>query len=251
MQRYFVARNQLRGRSVVITGEDARHIERVVRLKEGDRVTVSDGAGRDVLAQITSFGNNSVLLETIEELKENNEPRVQVWIAQSLPKGDKMETVIQKCTEIGAVRFIPFLSARTIVQYDARKEQKRLERWNKIAKEAAEQAQRSIIPQIDLPRTWEQLLTVAREAGAAFLCYEKETSLNLKKALQSLDKSHFAGGDRPILLAVGPEGGLELAEVEQFRESGGREISLGKRILRTETAAASALSCILYEFDEI
>ena len=146
MQRYFVSAEQLTEHSVVILGDDARHIGKVMRGKPGDKLIVSDGQSREALVEIESIEAGQVTANIVESLKMNHEARIRVTVAQSLPKGDKMETVIQRCTEIGAVAFVPFLSERTIVQYDAKKEGKRLERWRKIAKEAAEQSHRNRIP---------------------------------------------------------------------------------------------------------
>jgi 16S rRNA (uracil1498-N3)-methyltransferase len=250
MQRYFVAKEQLQDRKAVIVGDDAHHIRRVMRLKPGDRVIVSDGAGRDCLAEIVATAGDEVTLSIIREQEADGEPAVEVWIAQSLPKGDKMDTVIQKCTELGASRFLPFTSARTVVQYDAKKEAKRLERWMKIAKEAAEQAHRSKIPTVDAPRTWEELLAMLPRAGAAFLCYEQEQGHGLGQALRRYRETG-AEQAAPIMLIVGPEGGFDPAEVASCLQAGARAISLGRRILRTETAAVVGLACILYEYGEI
>src|SRR5690606_31084672 len=130
----------------------------------GDRIICSNGDDREVLAEVTEIGKQEILAEIVDDLEMTAEPAAQVWIAQSLPKGDKMETVIQKCTELGAVRFIPYVSERTVVQYDQRKEAKRLERWRKIAKEAAEQAHRNRVPKLEEPFSWKQLLSMAAEA---------------------------------------------------------------------------------------
>jgi 16S rRNA (uracil1498-N3)-methyltransferase len=250
MQRYFVSKEQFQGRKAIILGDDAHHIQRVMRLRPGDRVMVSDGAGRDCLAEIVAADSGAVTVQIVREQEANGEPAVEVWIAQSLPKGDKMETVIQKCTEVGASRFLPFASARTVVQYDGKKEAKRLERWAKIAKEAAEQAHRSRIPDIDAPRSWDQLLALVPQAGAAFICYEQEQRLGLRQALRQYREA-AAEPAGPILLIIGPEGGFDPAEVEACTAAGAKGISLGRRILRTETAAVAGLSCILYEYGEI
>jgi 16S rRNA (uracil1498-N3)-methyltransferase len=248
MQRYFVEKDQIRDHIVTITGDDAHHIQRVMRSRVGESLMVSDGTGREAIAEITELDKEAVILRITEERDAASEPVVKVWIAQSLPKGDKMETVIQKCTETGAVRFIPFLSARTIVQYDGKKEAKRLERWQKIAKEAAEQAHRGIIPAIDGPRTWKQLLALLPETAVALICYEQEKGYGLKEALTQIGE---AGQSGPVMLIIGPEGGFEPAEVEEILAAGGQCVSLGRRILRTETAALVGLSCILYEYNEI
>jgi 16S rRNA (uracil1498-N3)-methyltransferase len=153
---------------------------------------------------------------------------------------------------MGAARFIPFVSERTVVQYDAKKEAKRAERWGKIVKEAAEQAHRSRIPVVEVPLTWKQVLALAGEVDVALFCYEKAETVSLKRALREAVAGAVAGaGLRRVLVVVGPEGGFAEREAAAAEESGMRAITLGRRILRTETAALVALSCILYECDEL
>ncbi len=254
MQRYFIPAERFGADTVTIEGDDARHLQRVMRAAIGDEVICSDGVSREALVRICAMDKSGVTAEIVRELPMMAEPAVQVWIAQSLPKGDKMETVIQKGAEIGAARFLPFLSERTVVQYDARKEIKRGERWQKIAKEAAEQAHRNRIPEVASVLSWKQLLKLAPETDAAWICYEKENGLQIKQALEeALSKASPSGGGtlNKVLLAVGPEGGFTEQEVQQAEAAGFRSISLGKRILRTETAAMVGLTCILYETGEL
>jgi 16S rRNA (uracil1498-N3)-methyltransferase len=250
MQRYFVAPENFQEGQVIIVGDDAHHIVKVMRSKAGDRFIASDGERREALVEITEIAGQQVSASIVEMLPMDNEPQVEVWIAQSMPKSDKMETVIQKCTEIGAAGFIPFLSERTVVQYDSRKEAKRLERWQKIAKEAAEQAHRHRIPAVNSPVSWKQLLQSAGEVDLALICYEKEDGLFIHQALRSAGFSFAVQGGK-VLLIVGPEGGFTEQEVEQAAAAGCKCISLGKRILRTETAAMVGLTCILYESGEM
>lgn len=250
MQRYFIAKEQFGENSVHIGGDDARHIQQVMRFKIGDRFICSDGVSEEALVEITRLQPGQVTAAIIERLAMNNEPAVSVWIGQSLPKGDKMETVIQRCTEIGATRFYPFTSARTIVKYDGKKEGRRLLRWGKIAKEAAEQAQRNRIPHISEPLTWSQMLQWVGKADLAFICYEQakadDGAHSLKHWLQQQ-----AEPAQSVLLLIGPEGGFSEEEVAEAVAAGCHIISLGRRILRTETAAIAALSCILYEYGEM
>jgi 16S rRNA (uracil1498-N3)-methyltransferase len=227
---------------------------------------------REALVRIEELGKDLVQADIVEPLEMNHEPAVEVWIAQSLPKGDKMELVIQKGTEIGATRFIPFISERTVVQLDAKKEGKRIERWQKIAKEAAEQAHRNKIPSVDTPLTWKQLLQCAGTADAAWICYEKHNGLQLRQEIQAAlaaykaetalidsDSDGKVEGQAPmqmqrklkLMLIVGPEGGFSEQEVEAAETAGCKSVSLGRRILRTETAAMVGLTCILYESGEM
>ncbi|MBD0379085.1 16S rRNA (uracil(1498)-N(3))-methyltransferase [Paenibacillus sedimenti] len=253
MQRYFLPPEQFQSTSaqVAIEGDDAHHLQRVMRAEIGDQVICSNGVDREALVRITGLDKGRVIAEVIEELPMNAETAVEVWVAQSLPKGDKMETVIQKGTEIGAARFLPFLSERTVVQYDAKKEAKRTERWQKIAKEAAEQAHRNRVPQVEAVLSWKQLLVQAKEVDAAWICYEKEDGQQLKPAIQEAVSSGKVDRGKRVLIAVGPEGGFTEQEIEQAEAAGFRSVSLGARILRTETAALVGLTCLFYETGEM
>ncbi|GAB6990679.1 16S rRNA (uracil(1498)-N(3))-methyltransferase [Paenibacillus pini] len=250
MQRYFVLPEQFKEDRVEITGEDARHIAKVMRSKPGDSFIVSDGIAREAIVEIESIEIGSVTAVVVEPLEMLQEALVKVTVAQSLPKGDKMETVLQKCTEIGAVSFVPFLSERTIVQYDAKKEEKRLDRWRKIVKEAAEQSHRNIIPEVHQPLSWKKLLQSFTDYDAVYFCYEKEQGLQLRDALRSITLDANEQQLR-ILLIVGPEGGFSEQECHQAEEAGASSTGLGRRILRCETAGMVALACILYEFGEM
>jgi 16S rRNA (uracil1498-N3)-methyltransferase len=251
MQRYFVEPMQFGDREVTIVGEDARHIGRVMRSKPGDKLIVSDGGSREVLAEITFIEPQQVTATIIEELAGSGEPWLQVTVAQSLPKGDKMETVIQKCTEIGAASFLPFLSERTVVQYDSKKEEKRLARWQKIAKEAAEQAHRSKIPVVELSVKWEELLAALPGYDLVCLCYEKEDGRQLRDVLKPFVTELTPDMKVNVAVVVGPEGGFTEAEVREAEAAGAVSVGLGRRILRTETAAMAALTCIMYESGEM
>lgn len=246
MQRYFVNRDQFEQDAVTITGDDAHHLIRVMRARAGDRLICGNGQDREVEAEISEIGKNEVRAMIVRELPMNAEPQVAVWIAQSLPKGDKMDAVIQKCTEIGATRFVPFFSQRTVVQYDRKQEAKRLERWQKIAKEAAEQAHRNRIPGVETPLSWKRMLETAGKADAALLCYEKESTRLIGERLRELPE--LSG---TIMLIVGPEGGFSEKESSEAEAAGCVPVGLGKRILRTETAAMVGLTCILYESGEM
>ncbi|MFD0870556.1 16S rRNA (uracil(1498)-N(3))-methyltransferase [Paenibacillus residui] len=252
MQRYFIPPERFTADSVEITGDDARHLIRVMRAGIGDQIICCDGISREWIAEISALEEQRVQAVLVRELGSDSEPSVRVTIAQSLPKGDKMEIVIQKGTEIGAAGFLPFVSERTIVQYDGKKEAKRLERWAKIAKEAAEQAHRTRIPELSLPVTWKQVLKRAREADLALFCYEKEETRQLRPLLRDrLAQARDHGQELHVVILIGPEGGFTEREASEAEAAGCIPVSLGKRILRTETAAMVALACILYESGEM
>ena len=224
MQRYFVPEAQMDDRSVTLEGDDARHAAAVMRVKPGDRFIACNGSGRDVVARIVSVDKHKVEAEIVEELAGSAEMRWRIDVAQSLPKGDKLETVIQKGTEAGAAVFLPFLSRRTVVQYDERKEAKRIDRWRKIAKEAAEQSHRSVVPRIEPVSSWKVLLQRFAEYDLVLLCYEEEgrSGVGLREALAAFGSGRELEERAPsVLVVVGPEGGFAPEEAEAGGGGGG------------------------------
>jgi len=264
MQRYFVPAEQMGERTVELRGDDARHASTVMRAKPGDRFVACDGSGRDVIARIASIDKDKVSADIEEELPASASAEMpwKVAVAQSLPKGDKLETVIQKGTEAGAAAFLPFLSRRTVVQYDERKEAKKIDRWRKIAKEAAEQSHRSVVPRIDPVGSWKSLLGRFADYDLVLLCYEEEgrAGKGLRETLGQFGREAAGAAEAPdakpsaapsVLLVVGPEGGFAQEEAEAAIAGGAVAVGLGKRILRTETAALYALACLAYESGEL
>lgn len=251
MQKYFVSPEAFGDQHIRITGTDAHHIVNVMRAKPGFTFLVSDGAGREAVAVFES-GDGETAIARLEELvAADREAAVEVTIAQSLPKGDKMELIIQKCTELGAAGFLPFLSERTVVQYDAKKEAKRLERWAKIAKEAAEQSHRNRVPAIAAPVAWAKLTGQFAAYDLVLICYEDEQGTRLRDVLEPFCEAQRSREAARILVVIGPEGGFSLREVEAATAAGAACVSLGRRILRTETAGMAACACIMYQFGEM
>lgn len=251
MQKYFVTPEQFTAEQVFITGTDVYHIITVMRLQQGAKIIVSDNNDREAIVELQDVDRTHVVGRIIEMRAFHGESAVQVTIAQSLPKGDKMEQIIQKCTELGAVQFIPFRSERTIVQYDAVKTVNRIKRWCKIAKEAAEQAQRSIIPTIDSVLMWQELLLQIPAYHRVLIAYEGEQEQMLRPLLQKIAAEQHEGSQLRIMVMIGPEGGFTAQEVQMAVQVGVRCVCLGKRILRTETAGMMACACIMYQFGEM
>lgn len=255
MQRYFIPPGQIAEGAATLLGEDARHLATVMRGKPGDEFIVCDGSGDELLVRAETVEAGRVAASIVERRASRAEMAWRVDVAQSLPKGDKLETVIQKGTEAGAHAFRPFLSQRTIVQYDERKEAKRLDRWRKIAKEAAEQAHRGIVPEVASVCSWKALLGSFGDYDLALLCYEEEgrRGSGLKPALAAFKSGFAAPPVRAprVLLIVGPEGGFAPQEAEEAIGAGAVAVGLGRRILRTETAALVALACVAYESGEL
>lgn len=243
MQRYFIDPKQIHTNTIdIIDRENIHHIRRVMRFNEGDRIVCADGSGRDFLVEIAAVSADAVRTKILERLQESAEPPMEITIAQALPKADKMEWVIQKGTELGASRFVPFVSERTIVKLDEKKESRRLERWRRIAKEAAEQSHRSILPQVEGVATFKELMQNASAYDLALFAYENEAERSLSDVL----RKH----ERParILLVIGPEGGFSSQEVREAAQHL-ISVSLGRRILRTETAGLYMLSCLSFYYE--
>ncbi len=247
MQRYFVSSAEMNDSSVTIIGDDANHIVKVMRMEIGDRVICSDNQGRVALCEITEIDRDTVQTSIIEFIQESKESPIRVTIAQGIPKGDKLETIVQKGTELGAKAFLPFSSSRCIVKWDEKKGQKKTQRLEKIAKEAAEQSHRSRIPDILSPVSFKSLLKQAAEFDYKIVAYEEEAKIGETKRLSELFNQMAPGTS--ILCAIGPEGGLSEQEVDELKEAGFIPCGLGPRILRTETASSYILSAISYHFE--
>lgn len=242
MVRFFVSPEEMTGQEIVLTGENAQHAK-VLRLKVNEQVLVCDGAGKEALCRITEASGGQWIL-CVDSIQESaTEAAVDVSVYLAFPKADKLEHVIQKATELGASEIVAFPSSRCVSKPDEKSLKKKLERWQKIAASAAEQSGRGRIPQVRLLPSFKEALTEAARADKALLFYENEHAVTLKMALTS---SPY----RTVSLMTGPEGGLEEKEVQQAREAGLQVCTLGKRILRCETAPLCALSAVMYDAGE-
>lgn len=252
MQRYFVPAQQIDTQTCRILGQDAHHILHVLRMKPGDQLICSDGLGKSMLARIAHVTKHEVICDIVESLAQDRELPIRVSIAQGLPKGDKLEWIIQKGTELGAHHFFPFISTRTVVKYDGKKEAKKLERWKKIIKEAAEQSHRDVIPDIHDIQSFKELLQL--EADVKLVAYEDAA---LQEAQAGIQGSIFYQAlqemkqGQSVVIAIGPEGGFEEQEIKQLVDHGYQTVGLGKRILRTETASQYVLAAISFYFEQI
>ena len=242
MTRFFVEPDQMQGQQILLVGENAQHAK-VLRLKAGEEVLVCDGAGQECLCRVAAFDGSEVELEVLERREASAEAAVDVSVYMAFPKADKLEHVIQKATELGACEIVAFPSARCISRPDEKSLKKKLERWQKIAASAAEQSGRGRIPEVRVVASFAAALEQAAKADKALMFYENEQATTLRMALES---SPF----RTVSLLTGPEGGLEEKEVEQARAAGLQVCTLGKRILRCETAPLCALSAVMYAAGE-
>ncbi|MCK8825151.1 16S rRNA (uracil(1498)-N(3))-methyltransferase [Fuchsiella alkaliacetigena] len=237
---FFVEADNIDQEQVVITGDDVAHITKSLRLESGDQLSVADGEGNKYLVEIVETKPELVITEIKEELEIKVEPELEVTILQGLPKSKKMDLIVQKCTELGVAKIIPLETARSVVKLKPKKAQRRCQRWQKIAEEAAKQSGRAKIPQIGELRDFSQAQTLIEEYELVFLAWEEEEAVTLQNALKGLSFP------QKILIIIGPEGGFSAQEVAQAKRWGAKVVSLGPRILRTETAAIATLSMLLY-----
>ncbi|MBM7581816.1 16S rRNA (uracil1498-N3)-methyltransferase [Caldicoprobacter guelmensis] len=241
MHRFFIERGQIKRNAVTIEGEDAEHIYRVLRLRPGDAIELCDGQGNDYEAVIKAVSKNGVEVYIERSYPSQGEPQVTVVLYQAIPKSTKMDLIIQKCVELGVRRIVPVVTARTIVKLNSvDSEVKKVSRWQKIAREAAKQSRRGIIPEVSLPVPFSQAIRESSETLRIFP-WENERKAGLKGLFEA--SNIWEDG---IAIMVGPEGGWEEQEVEEAREMGWNTVSLGPRILRTETVGVAILSAIMF-----
>lgn len=241
MPKFFVPKESIENNIAKIEGKDAFHIARSLRMAVGDNIYVSDGEGHDYLAALTDIKDDLCTAEILSE-GDSAEPKMSITLYMAYPKGDKLETVIQKAVELGVTRIVPFESSRCIKRPKADKVIKQGERLSKIAEEAAKQSGRGIIPEVALPLSYSEMLEDAKSSALRLICYEKESDLSVKALLSE-------GMPESIAIIVGCEGGFSPEEVEEAVNLGCHSVTLGKRILRCETAPLAVLSMILYQYE--
>lgn len=245
MHRFFIKKQSILEDTICLLGEDVQHISKVLRLKCGDRIALCDGEGTDYIAAIENMTKDSIGTIILEKEASKSEPDINAVLYQGIPKSAKMDTIIQKCTEMGIKRIVPVSTVRTVVRLESEKdEMKKAERWTKIAEEAAKQSGRGMIPTVDRPVNLQQAIESAAGLDLVIIPYELEAGIPIKEVL-SKNKV------RSIGFFIGPEGGFEPAEVEKAREMGAVPVTLGRRILRTETAGIAVLTCIMYEYNQM
>ncbi len=246
MQRYFIPEKYKGEEIIALTGEDFHHISRVMRMKKGDRFYLVFSNGETAIVRILDFTDEEVIVSVAEWEEATNELPIKVTIASGLPKADKLEYIVQKGTELGAYHFIPFNAERSIVKWNEKKE-KKIQRLEKIAKEAAEQSHRNMVPSISRPVSWKELLDIGKGYQYKLVAYEEIAKQGEEKSLATF-LTKLAPGDK-ILIVFGPEGGLSAREISDLVVHGFELCGLGPRILRTETAPLYALSAVSYHFE--
>ncbi|RHW38583.1 16S rRNA (uracil(1498)-N(3))-methyltransferase [Lysinibacillus yapensis] len=247
MQRYFVEESFNELSEITIMGENARHISKVMRMDIGEEVVVVHDHTA-YICEIISIGQEVVVKQTGKTIPSPEMP-IKVDIACGLPKGDKFELIAQKGTELGMHALIPFSAERSIVKWDEKKSEKKIERLQKIAQEAAEQSHRTHIPKIGLPLSFNKLLALLPSYDAVFVADEEDAKKENRTRFADKLKKVYDNESKSILLIFGPEGGISRNEAKSLIEAGAQIMSLGPRILRAETAPLYALAAISYEFE--
>ncbi len=245
MPRFFLTDEYESGDRIAVTGTDAHHIGRVLRMETGDRITLCDGKGHDYLGVIEQRRPETVEIRCIEKTFSPNEPAIETTLYMALPKREKLEWIVQKTVELGITKIVPFVSERCVAKWSEKDAEKKTERLNKMSEAAAKQSGRGRIPLISRPVSFPEMLETAKRHEKAFLAYESEEDMSLRRFLETGTKARDYG------FIIGAEGGFSLAEADACKKAGIPSVSLGKRILRCETAPITVLSILLYTADEI
>lgn len=247
MPRFFVKSEQIKDKEITIIGEDVKHIKNVLRKQIGDNLEIcNQETGKTYKCEILELKEQEIINIIIEEIS-GQEDKIKVDIYQGLPKADKMELIIQKSVELGVNAIIPVEMKRCVVKIEAKSENKKIERWQKIAESAAKQSGRNTIPEIRKIIKVEEIAYLKDEYDSIIVCYENEKQNYIKNELIKL-KSQSKQEIR-IAVVIGPEGGFEEKDVEYLKQNGANVVTLGERILRTETVALNILSIIMYELE--
>lgn len=248
MRKFFVKSEAIKEDKIEILGSDVNHIKNVLRLKIDDEIQIcNQETSQNYICRISKIEQNCIETKIFQKIEATNEGNIELHIFQGLPKADKMELILQKGTELGVSRFIPVAFQRSIVKLSGKDEIKKIQRWQKITEVAAKQAKRDLVPEVKNVISVKNIRDLVNEYDVMLLAYEEETQNYIKSELLKIKdtKEHLKIG-----AIIGPEGGIEKEEVEILKKAGARSISLGKRILRTETVALQMASIIMYELEK-
>ncbi len=247
MSRFFIDSSAVdrNTNKITITGEDVNHIKNVLRAAQGDKLILSDGSGSEYSASIETFEKDRITASIVEVMDNLTEPPIDVVLFQGIPKSDKMDSIIQKSVELGVRRIFPVITERTVVRFDNAKDmENKTARWRRISLEAAKQCNRGMVPIVERPLKLEKAFEASAEFALRLIPYENEKETSLKQYL----RQPVNGG---ICFFIGPEGGFSENEIQSARSKGIVPVTLGPRILRTETAGPAVLSILLYELGDI
>lgn len=244
MYHFFVDEDQISGEYAYIKGSDVNHIVNVLRMKPSEELLISVKGDWDYLCKIEEIENDRVNLKVLESMEQRELP-VNITLLQGIPKSDKLEMIIQKAVELGVSEIIPVKTKRVVVKIEEKKQASKVARWNAIAESAAKQSKRSIIPKVSEPKSIDNALEIVKDFGVKLIPYENADGIEkTRKILNGMDKT------KNIAVFIGPEGGFEEEEVKKINKSGFEVITLGKRILRTETAGLALLSNIMIRLED-
>lgn len=249
MPRFFVKPEMIIENQIIIKGEDVNHLKNVLRLNVDDEITINNGQDQDYYCIIKAISTEEAICEVLYTAQEHYELPVDVVLFQGLPKGDKMELIIQKCVELGIHSIVPVAMKRCIVKLDDKQAIKKIDRWQKISESAAKQARRGIIPNIETVANFKTCIEQLKGFDKVIVPYESAKGINYTKSvLSSLHEMNHQ--DKKIAIVIGPEGGFEASEIEALIAVEGEIITLGRRILRTETAGLAVLANIMINLEE-
>lgn len=250
MSRFFVSNENIFEDSIIITGEDVNHIKNVLRYRIGDILVLSDGKGTDFQARIDRFEKGQIITKVGNISRSKTEPPLDIVLFQGIPKADKMDFIIQKNIEIGVKRIVPVVTERTVLRFNGEKDKiKKASRWQKIALEAAKQCNRGVIPKVDIPTSFKDTIKLAGDLDFILVPYEKEEHLTIKAFMDNIKSSKIS--IKKIGVFIGPEGGFSENEIADAINFGGDIVTLGPRILRTETAGLVVLAILMYELGDM
>lgn len=245
MHHFFVTPQQISGDKIRIEGGDVNHMKNVLRMKLHEKAEISDGESRTYLCEVEAYEEDVAVLHILEEMEADTEPASKLYLFQGLPKSDKMELIVQKAVELGVYQVIPVAMKRSVVRLDDKKAAKKADRWNSIAESAAKQAGRSRIPEVIMPLSYKEALKMAEELDVTLLPYELAGGMEVTREVIRQIKSGQSVG-----IFIGPEGGFEPEEVDAAVSMGAKVITLGRRILRTETAGLATLAVLMFELEQ-
>ncbi|MBU3176727.1 16S rRNA (uracil(1498)-N(3))-methyltransferase [Clostridium estertheticum] len=253
MHKFFVPKSSIDDNKAIIEGEDVKHIYKVLRLQVGEKVSINNSCGKEYIGEITYIDKKVVNINILKENPINNESPIEVYLFQGMPKSTKMDLIVQKNTELGVKSITPIITQRVEVKTEIMEFKKadgfdkKTIRWNRIALEASKQSKRSLIPVINDPIEFDNLLIELESMDLVVVPYENEEGYGMKKLVKDIDKETI----NKVAIIIGPEGGFEECEISKLKEIGSKIITLGPRILRTETAGFTCLSLIMYEFSDL
>ncbi|MBO6259274.1 MAG: 16S rRNA (uracil(1498)-N(3))-methyltransferase [Lachnospiraceae bacterium] len=252
MQHFFTEPENINGNEIIIRGEDVNHIKNVLRMKAGEEISISNGVDdNEYRAEIVSIQDDEVACRLMFIKEAGVELPAEIVLFQGLPKSDKMDLIVQKAVELGASRIVPVATGRCVVKLDDKKAASKCERWQKIASSAAEQSKRSIIPEVSMPAAFSEAVAEAEKMSVAAIPYELAEGMGATAGFIARVKELAGNEVRPTVgIFIGPEGGFTEAEITLAEEKGITPISLGRRILRTETAGLTMLSILMYELEK-